>query len=65
MNVEKINRRSVKQDLLRKARKHLETTAWSKGVPGRCQGARPRQLRAGAKVLVDRLLSSERKKVAA
>jgi hypothetical protein len=61
MNVEKINRRAEKQGLHRQVREHLEMTVWSKGVPGRCKGARPGQLRAGAKVIVDRYLSRQRR----
>ena len=60
MKVEKINRRSEKRDLQRRLRNLLERSAWSKGVPGRCEGARPNQLRAGAKVLADRLFRMRR-----
>jgi hypothetical protein len=46
------NHRRVSAAMQYAVRTYLETTAMGKGVPGYCAGARPAQIKAGAKLLV-------------
>jgi hypothetical protein len=58
LSIDKRNRRSQRHELQADAERHLEQTVMGRGVPGRCAGARPAQIRAGAKVLASRLIAS-------
>lgn len=58
--MEKISR-ADKQEFLREAQAELSQTFWAKGYPGVLPGARPAQIRAGAKVLLDRTMAKLRR----
>lgn len=54
------NPRSRKQELYRAFCDALQRTHMGKGVPGFCGGARPAQIKAAAKICVDKVVSRHR-----
>lgn len=57
-------KRYILHELQRRVRERLERSSWSKGVALRTrivEGARPAQLRAGAKLLAQRALADQRR----
>ncbi|MDP9039816.1 MAG: hypothetical protein M3O02_11185 [Acidobacteriota bacterium] len=59
--IQKANHRAVRQEFLCEAERNLSQTLWAKGYGQYLPGARPAQLRAGAKTLLDRTLAAIRR----
>jgi hypothetical protein len=53
--------RADKQEFLREVQAELSTTTWAKGIPGVLPGARPAQLRAGARILMQQTMAKMRR----
>ncbi len=60
MNEPKKIRRKLAHKLQKQVRALLEKSQMGRGAPGRCGGATPAQIKAGAKTIVRRLMADNR-----